>query len=390
MIQEFKIKNYKSFRDEVTLSFEATKDTTFENTQVVEVANGVRLLRLALIYGANASGKSNLLEAFDYLRRFWFMRHDDMDEPTGTVPFLLDSETPSLPSEFSLKFYIGSTRYWYVLSLDTHHVMSEKLYYYKSVQPTMLFTRVYKNGQSVVKFNPAVLKVSSTVVDEITIKCLPNMSFFAARNMVNCSLGPIDEARDWMRRHTMPLIDPRTLMSNYAGRKMMEDARMKKYILDFIHRADYNITDVSVEKKVEPIPADFRDFLLNEGNLSKEDKKKLQGKPVYDRVDTNFEHTVKNARGVEKYTLSNEMQSQGTRRIFGIEAAIYQAMANDEFLAIDEIEASLHPELIEFILEQFLKEQSRSQLLVTTHYDPLLNTIDDLIRKDSVWFTEKG
>lgn len=64
MIQEFKIKNYKSFRDEVTLSFEATKDTTFENTQVVEVANGVRLLRLALIYGANASGKSNLLEAF--------------------------------------------------------------------------------------------------------------------------------------------------------------------------------------------------------------------------------------------------------------------------------------------------------------------------------------
>lgn len=268
--------------------------------------------------------------------------------------------------------------------------MSEKLYYYKSVQPTMLFTRVYKNGQSVVKFNPAVLKVSSTVVDEITIKCLPNMSFFAARNMVNCSLGPIDEARDWMRRHTMPLIDPRTLMSNYAGRKMMEDARMKKYILDFIHRADYNITDVSVEKKVEPIPADFRDFLLNEGNLSKEDKKKLKGKPVYDRVDTNFEHTVKNARGVEKYTLSNEMQSQGTRRIFGIEAAIYQAMANDEFLAIDEIEASLHPELIEFILEQFLKEQSRSQLLVTTHYDPLLNTIDDLIRKDSVWFTEKG
>lgn len=76
------------------------------------------------------------------------------------------------------------------------------------------------------------------------------------------------------------------------------------------------------------------------------------------------------------------MQSQGTRRTFGIEAAIYQAMSNDEFLSIDEIESSLHPELIEFILEQFLKENSRSQLLVTTHYDPLLNTIDDLIRKE--------
>lgn len=390
MIQEFKIKNYKSFRDEVTLSFDATKDTTFESTHVVEVSKGIRLLRLALIYGANASGKSNLLDAFDFLRNFWFTRHSDMDESTETIPFLLDKNTPKEPSEFSLKFFIGSTRYWYVLSLDTHHVVSEKLYYYKSVQPTMLFTREYQNGQSVIKFNPAALKVSNTVVEEITIKCLPNMSFFAARNMVNCSLGPIDEARDWMRRHTLPVIDPRTLMFNYAGRKMLENSKMKKYILDFVHRADFNITDVNVEKKSEPMPADFRDFLLNEGNLSKEDKDKLQGNPVYDRVDTNFEHTVKNSRGVEKYTLPNELQSQGTRRTFGIEAAIYQAMSDDEFLPIDEIESSLHPELIEFILEQFLKKSSRSQLLVTTHYDPLLNTIDDLIRKDSVWFTEKG
>ena len=75
--------------------------------------------------------------------------------------------------------------------MDTHHVVLEKLYYYKSMQPTMLFTRIFQNGQSVIKFNPSVLKVSITVVDEITIKCLPNMSFFAARNMVNCSLGPI-------------------------------------------------------------------------------------------------------------------------------------------------------------------------------------------------------
>lgn len=390
MIQEFKIRNFKSFRDEATLSFEATKDTTFEDTHVVEVANGVRLLRLALVYGANASGKSNLLDAFDFLRDFWFMRHSDMDESTETIPFLLDKETPDEPSEFSLKFFIGRTRYWYLLSLDKHHVVSEKLYYYKSVQPTLLFTREHKNGQSVIKFNPAAIKVSSTVVEEITIKCLPNMSFFAARNMVNCSLGAIDDARDWMRRHTLPVIDPRTLMFNYAGRKMLENSRMKKYILDFVHRADFNITDVSVEKKSEPVPADFRDFLINEGNLSKEDKDKLQGNPVYDRVDTNFEHTVKNTRGIEKYTLPNELQSQGTRRTFGIEAAIYQAMSDDEFLPIDEIESSLHPDLIEFILEQFLKKSSRSQLLVTTHYDPLLNTIDDLIRKDSVWFTEKG
>jgi AAA15 family ATPase/GTPase len=389
MIQEFKTKNFRSFKDEVTLSFEATKDTTFENTQVVEVASGVRLLRLAIIYGANASGKSNLLDAFNFLRRFWFERHTDMDEPTGTIPFLLDKDTPGQPTEFSLKFYIGSIRYWYQLILDKHHVVLEKLFYYRTVQPTMLFSREFKDGQSVIKFNPVVIKVNDNVLDEITLKCLPNMSFFAARNMVNCSLEYVDEARDWMRRHALPLIDPRTIMFNYAGQKMLRDTDLKKYILNFIHRADFNITDVNVEKKAEPIPSEFRNILLNDDNISKEEKDKIQVNPVFNRINTNFEHTIKNSRGVEKYILPEELQSQGTRRTFGIEAAIYQAISNEEFLPIDEIESSLHPELIEFILEQFLKINNRSQLLVTTHYDPLLNTVDDLIRKDSVWFTEK-
>lgn len=73
MIQEFSVRNFRSFKDEATLSFEATKDTTFKNTQVVTIAPQVRLLRFAVIYGSNASGKSNLLLVLDFLRRFWFL-----------------------------------------------------------------------------------------------------------------------------------------------------------------------------------------------------------------------------------------------------------------------------------------------------------------------------
>ena len=77
-------------------------------------------------------------------------------------------------------------------------------------------------------------------------------------------------------------------------------------------------------------------------------------------------------------------------RTIGIEAGIFEALNKQAFLFIDEIESSLHPDLVEFIIEQFLSQRNRAQLLVTTHYDPLLNTVgDDLIRKDSVWFTEK-
>ena len=109
-----------------------------------------------------------------------------------------------------------------------------------------------------------------------------------------------------------------------------------------------------------------------------------------ERLKTDFQHTVRNSRGIEKYILPNKLQSDGTRRTFGIEAAIFEALQNESLLPVDEIESSLHPELVEFIIQKFLSENNRSQLMVTSHYDPLLNTVDDLIRKDMVWFTEKG
>ena len=359
MIQEFTVKNFRSFKDKVTLSFEATKDTTFESSHVVEVAPGVRLLRLALVFGANASGKSNLLAAFDYLRNFWFHQPADLYAPTESIPFLLDKVTPLEPTEFGLKFYTAGKKYWYVLVLDTHRVISEKLYFYKSAQPTLLFSRSFENGQSVIRFNPSVIKIDATVSREIALRCLPNMSFFAAKKMINYSLPHINDASDWMRKRTHQIIDPGNTMFDSAGKMALNNDALKKYLVDFMHRADFNITDISAEKYA----CDVRTY---------------------------FEHTVKNSRGTEKYILSNELQSLGTQRTFGIETAIYSAILNNEFLPIDEIESSLHPDLTEFILEQFFKSESRSQLLVTTHYDPLLGSVDDLIRKDSVWFTEKG
>lgn len=390
MLQELKIKNFRSFRDEVILNFEATKDTTFDECHVVEVSPGIRLLRFALVYGANASGKSNLLKAVEFLRKFWFTKRDDMDESTEVIPFLLDRDTSNEPSQFEMKFWVGNVKYWYILSLNQKYVVSEKLYYYKSVQPTMLFQREMEKGRSVIKYNANIVKVPAMVADEISLKCLPNTSFFVARNRVNCTLPFIDEARDWMKNGFLPLVEPNTRMSDYAGRKMLEDATLRNYLLDFVHKADFNITGVNTEKESVPMPGFMRDALLRDDRLSKSDKEQLLSDPVVNHIHIEFEHTVKNSRGAEKYTMSNDLQSEGTRRTLGIEAAIYEALAKERFLSVDEIESSLHPELVEFILQQFLRKQNRSQMLISSHYDPLLNTIDDLIRKDSVWFTEKG
>jgi AAA15 family ATPase/GTPase len=338
MLQEIKITNYLSFRDEMELSFEATKDTTFENTHVVEVAPRVRLLRFAMIMGANASGKSNLLYAMEFLRRFWFERKQEVDEPTGCTPFLLDNEMAGKPSKFEIRFWTKGVKYWYVLTLDQAYVHDEKLYYYKkgSAQPTLIVKRqLDEAGHSVVSFNTAAVKISNAAQEEIQLKCLNNMSLFAARNQVNLSLPIFDDARDWMRTGILPLIEPNTQMFNYAKQRIHEDVALKQYMLDFVRQADFNITDVQ----------------------SDEEEIKL---------------------------------SHGTKRTLGLETTIYEAVRTGALLNVDEFDASLHPDLLEFTIQRFLQEKSESQMIISTHYDPLLATVDDLIRKDSVWFTEKG
>lgn len=388
MIQEFKVKNFLSFRDEVSLSFEATNDRTFDESHVVQVTPDVRLLRFGLIYGANASGKSNLITALDFIRMFWFNKKDDIDDETDTIPFLLDHETKQQPSEFELIFYVDSTKYIYKVSLTERTVINETLSYYKTTQPLKLFSRHLENGRSVVDFGASV-KASKAIKEEITLKCLPNMSFFAARNQVNCSLPEIDNAIDWMKKGIMPVIGPNTQMFGYAGKKMSSDSNLKNYILKFVHKADFNISDMLTETREVPLSESLLNAISHDDDVPVPAKKELLEKGCITSLKTEFELTVKNRRGIEKYTLPESLQSDGTKRTFGLEAAIYESINSQRMLPIDEIESSLHPELVEFMIAEFLRASGRSQMIATTHYDPLLNTIDDLIRKDSVWFTEK-
>jgi predicted ATPase len=203
------------------------------------------------------------------------------------------------------------------------------------------------------------VKISNAAQEEIQLKCLNNMSLFAARNQVNLSLPIFDDARDWMRTGILPLIEPNTQMFNYAKQRIHEDVALKQYMLDFVRQADFNITDVQ----------------------SDEEKK---------RLNMQFIHTVHNERGQERYAMPAEMQSLGTKRTLGLETTIYEAARTGALLNVDEFDASLHPDLLEFTIQRFLQEKSESQMIISTHYDPLLATVDDLIRKDSVWFTEKG
>lgn len=389
MIQELSFKNFLSFKNEVKFSFEATNDAFAEESQVVQVNKSTRLLRFAIIFGYNASGKSNLLQAFNFLNKFWSTRPLDSISGTGIVPFKFDAKTPKEHSFFDMLFFASNTKFSYQLELDAKQVYKEKLSYYKTTQPVMLFERTLANNQSKIQFNQAALKIGSVIKERLEVECLKNMSVFAARNQVNASIPLIDEANNWIRTKMMHIIVPNTNLTDFAQHKSVEVPELPAHLQSFMTKADFNISKLKSEYRKTILSEGDIYVLLQNPRLSQDARKKLLRDRTADIPHTFFEHTVSNGKKTFSWLMNANEESIGTIRTFGIETALYIAQKTGAFLPIDEIETSLHSKLLEDILYNYLKETSDSQIIVTTHNDGLLDLTDDLIRKDSVWFTEK-
>ena len=245
MILELKIKNFLSFKDEVVFSFEATSDKYLEDYYVAEPEPGVRILKMAMIYGANASGKSNVLHAFDFVRSFVKRIPTQSEKSTEFIPFkFVDNQ--DLPGSFDMVFYIEGTKYKYSLVLDEEKVHSEILHYYPGTQPAIIFERTLdiKNGTSILKFGSKI-KLSDQAIEAIQLKTLKNMSVFAAFTQVNISLPQLNIPLNWFRKQFMPMIDPYSSLTNYSDSYIKKDERVKNQALDFINKADFNISAVS-------------------------------------------------------------------------------------------------------------------------------------------------
>ena len=354
MLQEIKIKNFKSFRDEVELSFEAYNNDT--GNSVVTMPDGVRLLRFVVILGPNASGKSNLLEAIEFLRQFWSQVPQTNDEGTEVQPFLMQPDALNHNTEFDVKLYVDGIRYWYQLEINPEKVVSESLSVYLTNRPTKVFTRSDVNGISKITFNPSVVKLSSAEIDVMSISCLRNMSLLAVLKKVNVKVAYVDNMRWWIDSKMMPLQrGAETSISQSTKMMLSDNEAFNEYLIQFAKEADFNISDIKVKK-----------------------------------MAALFGHTVETKRGTEHYVLPEACQSAGTTRMVELESVIYNLLQRQGLLCVDEIEASMHPNLMEFMLTKFVNSKNNcSQILVTTHYDPILKDIDDIFGKDSVWFTEK-
>lgn len=387
MILELKFKNFLSFKDEVVFSFEATSDKYLEDYYVAEPEPGVRILKMAMIYGANASGKSNVLHAFDFVRSFVKRIPTQSEKSTEFIPFkFVDNQ--DLPGSFDMIFYIEGTKYKYSLVLDEEKVHSEILHYYPGTQPAIIFERTLdiKNDTSILKFGSKI-KLSDQAIEAIQLKTLKNMSVFAAFTQVNISLPQLNIPLNWFRKQFMPMIDPYSSLTNYSDSYIKKDERVKNQALDFINKADFNISAVSFKKQTTWLDDEVLK-LIEAGSMPDEQKHKLLNEKTIHIDKRLFEHKIIINNKVKYYSLPDELESKGTLRYYGLSAPFFNAISNDSFLSIDEIGTALHPLLVMSFFERILKKSNKAQLLFSTHNDSLLSE-KDIIRKDAIWFTEK-
>ena len=143
MIASFSIENFFSIKSAQKISFEPTSDTFMSDEYSYEVKDGVRLLKVGIIYGANASGKTNILNAIAFFRMLVLRMPKDRNDKTGVVPFMLDDTSKNKTTKMSMVFYIQQSKYILSFELDTKHIYSETLVVYDSIRPTKLYSRSY-------------------------------------------------------------------------------------------------------------------------------------------------------------------------------------------------------------------------------------------------------
>ena len=388
MLVEFKFKNYRSFRDEVVLSMEATGLGSFKNSLIKY--NNLRLLPGVAIYGKNGGGKSNVIRAFwlavQFLRNAQRTQHEKAYVPV--VPFMLNDNSRNQPSEFEFTYTIEGIKYWYAFAGTRDKITAESLYHAPKGQKALVFSRKDQKFSFTEDKNKRKL-ISETVAE--------NQLFFS----VACTMNDIAciNAMKWFREQIFFSRDytdiPKQLL-DYSN-----DMNMLKAISDYAKAADFGIEDMQFEinsKEVDEtltfpkdIPEGIKTALTQFLHVLSETSNNSEAKLKLGQVKATSFHQGKNTDGgLQLYPLELADESDGTRKLMSIAPAIESALEQGGVLLIDELERELHPMLVDFIVAKFQSKNTNkkgAQIIFTTHNTELMNM--ELLRKDQIYFADK-
>ena len=377
MLVEFRVKNFRSLRDEQVLSLVASKDKTLTDTHTLETGlkAAPSLVRSAAIYGANAGGKSNLIKALQYMRGV-VMESATVIQPGQTYsvqPFRLDAESASQPTEFEVTFILDGVRYQYGFAMTAQRIVSEHLLVYKAFKPQRWFDRHFDQGtgKDIYDFGPG-LKGPKNLWEGAT---RPNALFLSMAVQLNSeALQPVFE---WFVSGLV-IFNEQARLSPQVSIQMLKQAEGRKQICDFLSAADISIADIEVVTRKVPGQAVHFDLVAGKTEVRTEEMEENQ---------LRFSHVTEQGKAV--FDLMDE--SNGTRNLLFLSGPVMDILGKGLTLVIDELDTSLHTLLVRELVRLFHRPEANTggaQLIFTTHDTSLLDA-PGLFRRDQVWFVEK-
>lgn len=377
MLLQFAVENFLSIKDEVVLDFSATSDKSLPDNLLT--FKDKQFLKSIGIFGANASGKSNVLKALaTAINLLRLSNNRQIGEPLpGIVPFKFAEDTLNKPSTFKFTFVAGGYKYFYAFSATREKVYEEVLYKYLSSKPTKIFERSAGDQYA---FN---LEDKSKLA-ELAEKNTPNKFFLATATTWNYE--KTREAYLWFQQD-IDVVNWSGLQQSGNMNAFVNDAtnKLKNLTLTLLKEADINIDDYTVCNTLITMndPANTQ--------LATTTKTSDTGKDSISPADIITEHTVEHTeRMAEKFNLLLQEESAGTVTIFKLAPVLAKTFTVGGILCVDEIETHFHPDLVAYLVGLFhnLKLNThQAQLLFTTHDVNLMDS--DFLRRDQFYFIQK-
>lgn len=373
MLLEFRVRNYRSIRDEQALTLIASSDKELAQTHLAPTGlkAAPHALRTAVVYGPNASGKSSLLRALDYLRAVVAESATSIQpgQTYNVQPFRLDAASAQQPTEFEITFLLSGVRHQYAFSMTAQRIVSESLLVYRSSKPTQLFSRQHVDGDGYDYEFSTYLTGPRKLWQEST---RPNALFLSMAAQLNSEqLGPVF---NWIVRNITFLPASAAVLPDFTT-ALLATEQGRASIREFLLAADISIADV----QAVPRKGMRAQMVMNASGVQASQEEHEFLIPV-------FEHSTPN--GSAKFELHDE--SEGTQRLYGLIAPVLDCLRDGRVLVVDELDSSLHTLLVRRLITMFQTPElnpSGAQLIFSTHDTSLLD--HTLFRRDQIWFTEK-
>jgi len=369
MILEIRLSNFFSIKDEIVLDMKAGNGKS-KNTQKLQANtfefDDERLLKSVAIYGANASGKSNIVKAIRFCASMIFQSHMHNENTIFRFfPFKFEGYAQK-PSSFLIRFVLNDVEYEYSFSLTTNEIISEELYYYPNGRRAKIFTRhenEHKNKSDIYSF-ASVIRKPMDVAENTSRKTL----YISRASQMDREL-PKEIFRYFNETFILDYL-------NYTS-QMVETlfTQNKDTLLNALRIADSDIINVNLKKKSQPTKSVFINITDTENKISSED---------VTREHLTFQ-TFHKANNKIPFDLFTD-ESSGTQKLFFIMLSIIDVVKHNKILLIDEIESNLHTKIVEYIIGLFHASHS-AQIIYTTHNTNLLDLTK--LRKDQICFVNK-